>query len=52
MMMTQVIGYKILINKYLHVHTVCVCVKLTYSLTGLAGLVKYFNTRPAVMTWH
>ena len=26
------------------------CVKLTYSLTGPAGLVKYLNTRPAVLT--
>ena len=26
------------------------CVKLTYSLTGPAGLVNYFNTRPAVLT--
>ena len=26
------------------------CVKLAYSLTGPAGLIKYFNTRPAVET--
>jgi len=25
------------------------CVKLTCSLTGPAGLVKYFNNRPAVL---
>ena len=26
------------------------CVKLTWSLTGPASLVNYFNTRPAVLT--
>ena len=32
----------------LNIH--CQCVKLTYSLTGPAGVVKCFNTRPAVLT--
>ena len=33
-----------------HEQSAAQCVKLTYSLTGPASLVKYFNTRPAVLT--
>ena len=35
---------------YIYIYIYIQRVKLTYSLTGTAVLVKYFNTRPAVLT--